>query len=114
MASEVIDAAERFLKQTLLRAEHKLTLAGSTQWQRLPHSPVRSIDAPRGVDIDIDALGDGWVRGPGHAIEVRYVAGMADNVEELPLPIRDALRRGENDNAFEPLLRPYRRVQLNG
>jgi hypothetical protein len=113
MASEVVEAAEKILGQTLLSSNHSIVLGGSTQWQRLPHTPVSSIHAPRGVDIDIDSRGDGWVRGPGHAVEVRYVAGMADNVEQLPEPIKHALLRGENDNAFLALLRPYRRVRFS-
>lgn len=108
----VIDAAEKFLGQQLLRSEHSLTLPRASTWQRLPHTPILSIDAPRGAHIDIDASGDGWVLCPGHPIHVRYVAGMAEKVDALPEPIREALRRGENDNAFEPLLRPYRRVRL--
>ena len=82
--------------------------------------------------IDIDSVGDGWVRlaAPGEARRIRigYQAGLAGAWEELPAGLRqgilrlaahfytnraaDSARPGEPPAAVTALWRPYRRIRL--
>ncbi|WP_340265320.1 head-tail connector protein [Sphingobium mellinum] len=134
---------EQFIGQWLIAGEARETVVGDASWQRLSARPVVAItgvdavgpdgDAvalgPGDYAIDIDAAGDGWVRarpGGGQSVlAVRYQAGMAQEVEGLPAPIREGIIRlaaehfaaRSGDVASPPavvsaLWRPLRRMRL--
>lgn len=115
----------------------------SCAWQRLTVTPVRSIDEVDQVDsnglatplasdafaVDIDGTGDGWVRMPRpgvvRRVRVSGTAGMADDENGVPEPIRQGVLRlvahlftdrdgdgGEPPAAVTALWRPYRRLRL--
>lgn len=134
---------EAFVGRVLMRREFAVEVAASGDWQRLAVTPVRSIEAvdggasdgtatplpPSAYAVDIDARGDGWVRltGPVAAgrVTVRGVAGMANDANGVPEPLRQGILRlvahmfasrdgggGEPPAAVTALWRPYRRVRL--
>ena len=137
------ELCEQFVGQWLIAGAARETVKGDGGWQRLSARPVLAIS---GVDavaadgsvqalpvdayaIDIDAAGDGWVRArPGNGarvLAVRYQAGMAEEPEGLPEPIRQGIVRlaaehfaaREGDVATPPavvgaLWRPWRRMRL--
>lgn len=133
---------EQFIGQALVARAFDETLRASGQWQRLGLTPVRSIGAVAlladdGVQtmlaaaeyaVDIDASGDGWVRlvrGSEGLLRVSAVAGMADNANDVPEPLRQGIVRltaylfnardgegGEPPAAVTALWRPYRRMRL--
>ena len=133
---------EQFIGQALVARGFEETLRASGQWQRLGLTPVRSIGAVTLVAddgsetvlaaeefaIDIDASGDGWVRlvrGSEGVVRVSAVAGMANNANDVPEPLRQGIIRqtaylfnardsegGEPPAAVTALWRPYRRMRL--
>lgn len=137
------ELCEQFVGQWLIARDARETVAGEGSWQRLSARPVLSV---AGVDVigedgqaeaiptgdyfvDLDAAGDGWVRArPGDGrglIAVRYRAGMAEDVDGLPDPIRQgivrlaaehfAARSGETASppaVVSALWRPWRRMRL--
>ena len=134
---------EQFLGQWLILGEARETVRADGGWQRLSARPVVAI---LGVDavgadgeaealavdaysVDIDAAGDGWVRARPlsgeQVLAVRYRAGMAEDADGLPEPIRQGIVRlaaehfsaRGGDVATPPavvsaLWRPWRRMRL--
>ncbi|HJT39807.1 MAG TPA: hypothetical protein VJ762_05690 [Sphingobium sp.] len=134
---------EQFVGQWLIVGAARETVRGDGSWQRLSARPVLAISgvdavaADGGVQalasdayaIDIDATGDGWVRArPGNGepvLAVHYQAGMAEEADGLPEPIRQgivrlaaehfAARGGEVASppaVVGALWRPWRRMRL--
>lgn len=132
---------EAFTGQVLIARDFEQRIEASGEWQRLAPTPVRSIDSVEaiGVDgiatalastdyaIDIDARGDGWVRGDVAAgrLLVKGRAGLADDGNGVPEPLRQGILRlvahlfatrdgsgGEPPAAVTALWRPYRRMRL--
>ncbi|MEJ7933386.1 head-tail connector protein [Sphingobium sp. AN558] len=128
---------EQFIGQWLIIREGQETVAADA-WRRLSARPVVEIlsVASAGdvlpVDayaVDIDALGEGWVRavrpvGSG-LLTVRYRAGLALELNGLPEPIRQGIVRlaaehfsARNGDVGTPpavvsaLWRPWRRMRL--
>ncbi|WP_242653448.1 head-tail connector protein [Sphingomonas jatrophae] len=125
--------AERFTGQALVAREVTETLRGAAGWQRLGQTPVIAITGVAGADgvtlpvdayaVDIDAAGDGWVRGAA-GLRVTYRAGLAETAEEVPAPLRqgvarlvahchahrDAADEGAPPAAVAALWRPWRRI----
>jgi uncharacterized phiE125 gp8 family phage protein len=135
---------EAFVNQMVMARAFTEELAPSGAWQRLSKTPVREITAVEAVDsggiaillpaanyaIDIDASGDGWVRASlppdGGRIRISGRAGMADEPNQVPEPIRQGVLRlvahlftardgegGEPPAAVTALWRPYRRMRLS-
>lgn len=135
---------EQFTGRVLLARSFTETLHGEVgQWQRLSLSPVRSIDLVEAIAadgtaeplaagayaVDIDTLGDGWVRltqsaGDGR-IRVGGTAGLAAEPNGVPEPLRQGIVRlaahlfnardgsgGDPPAAVTALWRPYRRMRL--
>ena len=134
---------EQFVGQWLIIGEARETVRADGGWQRLSATPVVAI---LGVDavgadgeaealavdaysVDIDASGDGWVRARPlsgeRVLAVRYQAGMAEDADGLPEPIRQGIVRlaaehfsaRGGDVATPPavvsaLWRPWRRMRL--
>lgn len=134
---------ESFLNQVVIARGFTQELAASTSWQRLSVSPARTIDSVETVNasgtasllpgsayaIEIDSSGDGWVRLTAAAAESRIrvsgTAGLADESNAVPEPIRQGVLRlvahlfasrdgagGAPPAAVTALWRPYRKVQL--
>lgn len=119
-------------------------IGASRSWSRLGAGPVREIEALAGLAtdgdetplsaeayaIDIDAVGEGWVRlsQPVQAprLKVLYQAGLADEPDGVPEAIRHGLLRlaahlyahreatgeGVPPAAVTALWRPWRRLHL--
>ena len=132
---------EAFINQVVIARTFQVELPASGTWERLAVAPVRSIETVERVDtdgqavplasaafaMDIDSAGDGWVRasdGPGR-IRVAGTAGMADDQNAVPEPLRQGVLRlvahlftardgqgGEPPAAVTALWRPYRRMRL--
>lgn len=134
---------EQFVGQWLILGDARETVRADGGWQRLSATPVVAI---LGVDavgadgeaealaadayaIDIDAAGDGWVRARPldgrRVLAVHYRAGMAEDADGLPEPIRQGIVRlaaehfaaREGEVATPPavvgaLWRPWRRMRL--
>ena len=133
---------EAFTNQVMIARTFSFDLPANGGWERLPIGPVRSIDAVEAVDVngfaaplpsetyavDIDAAGDGWVRVTAAAatrVRVGGTAGMADDANGVPEPIRQGVLRliahlftardgdgGEPPAAVTALWRPYRRMRM--
>lgn len=134
---------EQFLGQWLIIGEARETVRGDGGWQRLSARPVVAIlgvevVGPDGAgqalpvdaySVDIDASGDGWVRARPlsgqRVLAVRYRAGMAEDADGLPEPIRQGIVRlaAEHFSArggevasppavVSALWRPWRRMRL--
>lgn len=134
---------EQFVGQWLIIGEARETVRADGSWQRLSARPVvailggEAVGPDGGVEalpadayaIDIDAAGDGWVRARPmdgrRVLAVRYRAGMAENADGLPDPIRHGIVRLAAENfatrdgevATPPavvgaLWRPWRRMRL--
>lgn len=134
---------EAFLGQAVIARDFSLDLPASGAWERLAVAPVRSIGEVDAVDsagtatplastgyaIDIDSSGDGWVRVIGTSdidrVRVAGTAGMADDQNGVPEPIRQGVLRlvahlftardgdsGEPPAAVTALWRPYRRLRV--
>lgn len=102
---------EAFLGRVVIARAYSAQVAASADWQRLPVTPVLTIDSVQSVAsdgaltalpssdyaIDIDLAGDGWVRlvaGAGiERIAVGGMAGMADNPSDVPEPLRQGVLR---------------------
>ncbi len=135
---------EAFLNRVVLARAFSVDVAASSEWQRLELTPVRAIDAVATVDaagtetplpvgayaIDVDSSGDGWVRASqadgGLRLRVSGSAGMADDENNIPEPIRQGVLRlvahlftsrdgagGDPPAAVTALWRPYRRLRLS-
>ena len=135
---------EQFTGRALIARQFTETLSVGSQWQRLSPTPVRTIElvealaedgsatvlAAGSYAIDIDSSGDGWIRmmaGLGAAkLRVTGEAGMADDGNGLPEPIRQGIVRlaahlfnardgggGDPPAAVTALWRPYRRIRLS-
>jgi uncharacterized phiE125 gp8 family phage protein len=133
---------EAFINQIVIARDFAVDLPSSGAWERLPITPVRSITGVQSVDladvatavpsdnytVDIDFAGDGWVRlaqASGSRIRVSGRAGIADDENGVPEPIRQGVLRlvahlftsrdgdgGEPPAAVTALWRPYRRTRL--
>jgi uncharacterized phiE125 gp8 family phage protein len=134
---------EAFINQIVVARPFEQDLPASGAWERLSVTPVRSITEVASVDtlgatnplasdaysIDIDFAGDGWVRLssgiPEGRVRVVGTAGIADNENGVPEPIRQGVLRlvahlftvrdgegGEPPAAVTALWRPYRRMRL--
>ena len=135
---------EAFINQVVVARPFECDLPSSSCWERLPITPVRSITDVAAVDpggastplssgtysMDIDHSGDGWVRlgavpSAGH-LRVGGTAGMADDENGVPEPIRQGVLRlvshlftdrdgegAEPPAAVTALWRPYRRMHLS-
>lgn len=135
---------ESFINQVVIKRTFEVDIPASCLWERLPVTPVAAISAVTrvGVDgvaqplsvgdyaIDIDAAGDGWVRaarqGDADRLRVTGTAGIADDVNGVPEPLRQGVLRlvahlftardgdgGETPAAVSALWRPYRRMRLS-
>lgn len=134
---------EQFTGQWLTIGEARETVRADGGWQRLTARPVVAVLGVEAVGpdgegetlpvdayaVDIDASGDGWVRvgglGGGRLLSVRYRAGLAEDVEGLPDPIRQGIVRlaaehfaARGGDVHTPpavvsaLWRPWRRMRL--
>ena len=134
---------EAFINRVVVAREFEMDLPASGSWERLPITPVRAITGVTAVDVDaavvpvpsgdftvdIDFAGDGWLRlarmAAGSRIRVTGRAGMADDENGVPEPIRQGVLRlvahlftsrdgsdGEPPAAVTALWRPYRRMRL--
>ena len=134
---------EQFVGQWLIIGEARETVRADGGWQRLSATPVVAILgvdvvgadgvaealSVDGYSIDIDAAGDGWVRARplagARVLAVHYRAGMAEDADGLPDPIRQGIVRlaaehfstRGGDVATPPavvsaLWRPWRRMRL--
>lgn len=135
---------EAFINQVVIARAFEIDLPASGSWERLAVAPVRSITDVERVDsagmatpltsagyaMDIDSAGDGWVRvnqaGASTRIRVGGTAGMADEENGVPEPIRHGVLRlvahlftvrdgegGEPPAAVTALWRPYRRQRIS-
>jgi uncharacterized phiE125 gp8 family phage protein len=135
---------EAFTNQVVVARSFECDLPASGCWERLPITPVRSITDVSAVDssggatplssgaymIDIDFAGDGWVRlgalPAARRVRVGGTAGMADDENGVPEPIRQGVLRlvahlftdrdgvgAEPPAAVTALWRPYRRMRLS-
>jgi uncharacterized phiE125 gp8 family phage protein len=130
---------EAFINQVVIARAYSVDVPASGAWERLPLTPIRSIDLVESTDtainlaasdysIDIDSSGDGWVRtfrDDLQRVRVSGVAGMSDDENGVPEPIRQGVLRlvahlyssrdgegGEAPAAVTALWRPYRRLRL--
>ena len=134
---------EAFIGQVVIARTFTEDLSASASWQRLNVTPVRSISGAEQVEpdgttlplatgaygIDVDSSGDGWVRvmhaGSATRIRVNGTAGIAENENDVPEPIRQGVLRlvahlfsardgggGDPPAAVTALWRPYRRIRL--
>lgn len=133
---------EQFIGQWLIVREARDRLIADRGWTRLAARPVVAIESVAAVDaempldpqayaIDIDGNGEGWVRvmAPelhGRAVLVRYRAGLAQEMNGLPEPIRQGIVRLAADHhasrtgdgvspppaVVSALWRPWRRMRL--
>lgn len=134
---------EAFINQVVIARAFDCDLPGSGAWERIPITPIRSITdvtvvdssgaetplAPPDYTLDIDYAADGWVRlrQPQSLTRLRVsgTAGMADDENGVPEPIRQGVLRlvahlftardgtdGEPPAAVTALWRSYRRMRL--
>lgn len=134
---------EAFINQVLIARDFQLNLPASGAWERVPVAPVRAIAEIDGVTgdgsaaplasdayaFDIDSSGNGWVRvsqaGAATRVRVSGTAGIADDENGVPEPIRQGVLRlvahmfttrdgegGEPPAAVTALWRPYRRMRI--
>jgi uncharacterized phiE125 gp8 family phage protein len=135
---------EAFINQVVIARPFECLLPASGCWERLTITPVRSISDVAGVDasgdatplasdgyaVDVDFNGDGWVRtmqaNDLTRVQVSGSAGMADDENGVPEPIRQGVLRlvshlftsrdgegGEVPAAVTALWRPYRRMRIS-
>jgi len=132
---------ESFLNSLVIARDFVVDLPGSSAWERIWLSPVRSIAGVEAVDdagvaapllpgdyaVDIDTGGNGWVRVASSVRRVRVTgsAGIAADQNGVPEPIRHGVLRlvghlfsardGSGDAppaAVTALWRPYRRTRM--
>lgn len=137
LAETALGLAESFTGLVLIARTMTARIDVGAAWQPLGAVPVRAIEQVTGIDtalasdgyaIDIDALGQGWVRrsqGSG-PVSVRFVAGLAEDWDALPPGIAQGValltahlfdaRGGEAmpPAAVAALWRPWRRMRLRG
>ncbi|MDP5279998.1 hypothetical protein Q9Q95_13775 [Sphingomonas sp. DG1-23] len=141
-AATALALCEAFTGRALIVRAWQTVLPAHGAWQRLPAAPVTTIDSVEGLGmsgnafalpvdayaIDIDAVGDGWVRGsPAIAagrIRIGYSAGLAADWAALPAPLAQGMvllathlfearaSGGAPPAAVAALWRPWRRVRL--
>jgi uncharacterized phiE125 gp8 family phage protein len=135
---------EAFINQVVIARAFTLDLPANGSWERLALTPVRTIGEVDAIDptgiatpletgsyaLDVDSSGDGWVRvsqaGNATRIRVSGTAGMADDENGVPEPVRQGVLRlvahlftardgegGEPPAAVTALWRPYRRMRLS-
>jgi uncharacterized phiE125 gp8 family phage protein len=135
---------EAFINQIVIARDFELEMPASGACERVDVTPVRSLTEVEAVDssgaamplapgsyaVDIDSAGDGWVRvtsaGCARRIRVGGTAGMSDDENGVPEPIRQGVLRlvahmftvrdgddGEPPAAVTALWRPYRRLRLS-
>jgi uncharacterized phiE125 gp8 family phage protein len=133
---------EAFTGQALIVRGWQAVVPAHAAWQRLGAAPVAAIDSVEGLSasgngfalpveafaIDIDAAGEGWVRGSAGIaagrLRVGYAAGLAMDWEALPAPIAQGVvllavhlfearaSGGAPPAAVAALWRPWRRLRL--
>ena len=132
---------EAFINQVVVARDFAIDLPASGSWERLSVTPVRAMTSVAIVAVDgatvplpssdytldVDFAGDGWVRMSRSASRIRVTgrAGMADEENGVPEPIRQGVLRlvahlftsrdggdGEPPAAVTALWRPYRRMRL--
>ena len=134
---------EAFINQVVVARSFECLLPVSGCWERLSITPVRSISDVVGLDpsgtaiplasdgymIDLDYAGDGGVRTSQTSqvsrVQVTGMAGMADDENGVPEPIRQGVLRlvahlftardgdgGEPPAAVTALWRPFRRMRI--
>jgi uncharacterized phiE125 gp8 family phage protein len=141
-AATALALCEAFTGQALIAREWSEILPAHAAWQRLSGAPVATIDSVEGLSvsgngfalpadayaIDIDAAGEGWVRGSAAIaagrLRVGYAAGLAAEWSGLPAPIAQGVvlltahlfearaSGGAPPAAVAALWRPWRRVRL--
>lgn len=102
---------ETFINQIVIARAFTIDLPASGAWERIPLSPVQSIDTVEGVDasgsavplsadayaVDVDSNADGWVRSVQREgctrVRVAGVAGMAADENGVPEPVRQGVLR---------------------
>jgi uncharacterized phiE125 gp8 family phage protein len=143
-AASALTLGEAFTGTALIARDWTETLPPDRCWAPLAMAPVNAITAidsvaPDGTTtalapdlyaIDIDAVGQGWVRivppAPAERIAVSYNAGAAAGWADLAAPVAQGivlliahLFDARSDDGAPPaavsaLWRPWRRVRLNG
>jgi uncharacterized phiE125 gp8 family phage protein len=111
LVAAAVRHSEAFAGIVLIKRIGTARMEASSDWKRLPVTPVRSITSVLGIPaegaaflmpasdyaIDIDANGDGWVRvlnaGAAGRIDVTVEAGLAVDWVSLAEPIRLAVLR---------------------
>lgn len=144
LIASATELGEQFTGQAILIRNFTDLLPASGSWTRLRRLPVRAIASAQTLEegapvplastdyaIDLDAGGHGWVRltAPiaARTVRVGYSAGLADNWEGVPEPLRQGAirlaahlythRDGASDEGppavVTALWRPYRRMRLS-
>ncbi len=141
-AATALALCEAFTGQALIARMWTDTLPAHAAWQRLVGAPVMTIDRVEGLNlsdngfaspadtyaIDIDAAGEGWVRGSAAIaagrLRVGYAAGLAAEWSGLPVPLTQGVvllaahlfearaSGGAPPAAVAALWRPWRRMRL--
>lgn len=123
-----LDMCEAFTGQRPLRADITERIAADGCWQTLLSRPVTMIEASA-HEVDIDIYGIGRVRArvsDQRTVSVAFTAGLADEWEALPEPLRHgairlaaALFRGRSEDvpaappaAVTALWRPFRQMAI--
>jgi uncharacterized phiE125 gp8 family phage protein len=144
LAATAIGHCEAFTGQLLLVRQANDVMPATAEWRMLAQRPAKAItdvavqtgveaSVPLAVDghaVDIDTAGDGWVRVTqpqgGARIHVAYLAGLAEQWDEVPEPVRqgvirlashlythrDASSESDPPAAVAALWRPWRRMRL--
>lgn len=142
-AATALALCEAFTGQALIVRAWSEVLPAHGAWQRLPAAPVTVIDTVEGLSasgtgfalpsdaygVDIDAAGEGWVRGSGAIatgrFRIGYAAGLASDWSSLPAPLIQGVvllvahlfearaNGGAPPAAVAALWRPWRRVRLH-
>lgn len=132
------ELCEEFLSQALLVRQFEQDMTAREAWNLLTIQPVRSVGSilerasgtpidPGSYRVDIDHDGRAFVHGLalGERVTVRGEAGMGQQPNDIPEPIRQGILRlaaslfahrdnasGEVPKAVTALWRPYRRAGL--
>lgn len=144
-AASALALCEAFTGRAAIMRDWTDIVPASRAWQSLGAAPVHAIDgvetldadgaaatlAPAAYAIDIDANGEGWIRviaatlvgTPVGRIRVTFSAGLADDWDALPAPLRQGVvlliahlfeARGDAapPAAVAAFWRPWRRLRL--
>lgn len=133
---------ESFTGQVLVARPFEELVPAGRKWQRLSLTPIRTIEDVAAVwpdgntavlsasefEVDVDNVGDGWMRSLSEDVRklrVRGQAGLAIEPNGVPEPLRQGILRlvahlfatrdgrdGEPPAAVSALWRPYRRMRL--